>query len=92
MVLVNPGALPSGYNSRHVALALALLNGGAAGSVQTQAASNVGFLNQLQGLDQARFSNLQAAAREEGRAASLQGLGKGTSTLLTGTGRWLENR
>jgi hypothetical protein len=33
-----------------------------------------------------------AALSEEGRAASLQGLGKGTSTLLTGTGRWLENR
>lgn len=48
---------------------------GAAGSVQSQAASNVSFLNQLQGLDQNRFNNLEDANKHLGKAATFQAIG-----------------
>lgn len=53
---------------------------GAAGSIQTQAASNISFLNQLQGLDEARFGALQAGAASAGRAATFQAVGNFAQT------------
>ena len=49
---------------------------GAAGSIQSQAASNVSFLNQLQGFDQNRLSNLSDANTALGKAATFQAVGK----------------
>jgi hypothetical protein len=48
---------------------------GVAGSVQSQAASNVSFLNQLQGIDQNRFNNLADANKALGQAATFQSIG-----------------
>ena len=45
---------------------------GAVGSLQTQAASNVSFLNQLEGFDQARSSALESAGRNAARAQTFQ--------------------
>lgn len=48
---------------------------GAAGSVQTQAASNISHLNTLAGLDQNRFNNLADANKALGKAATFQAIG-----------------
>lgn len=48
---------------------------GVQGSIQSQAASNVSFLNQLQGLDQNRFNNLEEANKHLGEAATFQAIG-----------------
>ena len=57
---------------------------GAEASLQTQAASNVSFLNQLAGFDQARFSALESAGRNAAKAATFQAV---TGALNTGGGR-----
>ena len=49
---------------------------GAAGSIQSQAASNVSFLNQLQGFDQNRLANLSDANTALGKAATFQAVGQ----------------
>lgn len=49
---------------------------GVVSSVATQAATNVSFLNQLQGFDQARFANLEQANKQLGRAATFQAIGQ----------------
>jgi len=53
---------------------------GAAGSVQTQSASNISFLNQLESLDRTRFSALSDANTFQGRAGlagSIAGVASG---------------
>jgi len=49
---------------------------GVVSSIQTQAATNVSFLNQLQGLDQNRFNNLEDANKALGKAATFQAIGQ----------------
>ena len=49
---------------------------GASGAVQTQGATNVSFLNQLEGFDRARFANLQDASIHAGKAATFQAASK----------------
>lgn len=48
---------------------------GAAGAVVTQGAANVGFQNQLAGLDRARFSALDSAAGHTARAETFSAIG-----------------
>ena len=47
---------------------------GVTGSIETQAATNVSFLNQLQGLDANRFNNLNDANKHLGKAATFQSI------------------
>lgn len=54
---------------------------GVASSIQTQAASNVSFLNQLEGFDQARFGALSDASDAQGRAATFQAISNVPSQL-----------
>lgn len=49
---------------------------GVVSSIATQAATNVSFLNQLQGFDQNRFSNLEDANKSLGKAATFQAIGQ----------------
>ena len=49
---------------------------GVTGSIQQQAATNVSFLNQLQGFDQNRFANLEDANKRLGQAATFQAIGQ----------------
>ena len=58
---------------------------GAAGSVQTTAAGNISFQNQLSGLDQARFSALGQANDALGKAASFQAVGNLSTQLGQGS-------
>ena len=53
---------------------------GAAGSVQTQAASNISFLQQLEGLDSQRLDAQNAANRSLGRASTFQAIGRFANT------------
>jgi hypothetical protein len=48
---------------------------GVTGSIQSQAASNLSFLSQLQGIDQNRFNNLEEANKSLGAAATFQSIG-----------------
>ena len=48
---------------------------GATGSVQSQASSNIGFLNQLETLDRQRLSAQNAASRNLTRASTFQAVG-----------------
>lgn len=49
---------------------------GAAGAVTTQGATNVSFLNQLEGFDRARFGALSEASTAQGRAATFGAIGR----------------
>ena len=48
---------------------------GVTSSIQSQAAGNVSFLNQLQGFDNARFSTLEDANKALGKASTFQAIG-----------------
>lgn len=54
---------------------------GATGSVQSQTASNVSFLNQLESLDQARFGRLSKARDFESNAQTFQAVGQAAGSF-----------
>lgn len=59
---------------------------GVTSSIQTQAATNVSFLNQLQGLDQNRFNNLADANKSLGKAATFQAIGQAGQAVASNAG------
>lgn len=63
---------------------------GAVGSVQTQAAENVSFLNQLQGFDANRFQNLEKANSALGKASTFQAI-SGVGFQVAGNAQSIAN-